>query len=74
VNGHAGATAHAIFGSPDDMKFRSSMTLFAAVADDPAPFRTALSRFYGGKADGETLARLAVQPDASNVGRRTLGV
>jgi len=35
-----------IFGSPDDLKFRSSMTLFAAVADAPEPFRTALQQYY----------------------------
>ena len=56
---HAGATATGIFGSPDDLKFRSSMTLFGAAADDPAPFEAALARFYGGEPDADTLARLA---------------
>jgi uncharacterized protein (DUF1810 family) len=36
VNGIENQSAHEIFGSPDDMKFRSSMTLFDAVADDLA--------------------------------------
>lgn len=51
-------SAHEIFGSPDDMKFRSSMTLFAAAAADPSPFEEALQRFYGGVRDSRTLALL----------------
>jgi uncharacterized protein (DUF1810 family) len=35
------------FPFPDDLKLRSSMTLFAQVADDPAPFRAVIGRFYG---------------------------
>ncbi|AOG10784.1 DUF1810 domain-containing protein [Agrobacterium sp. RAC06] len=50
-----------IFGQPDDMKFRSSMTLFAAAADpdDAAIFREALDVFCGGEPDAITLQRLA---------------
>ncbi|PTM93399.1 DUF1810 domain-containing protein [Mycoplana dimorpha] len=55
-------SAHEIFGSPDDVKFRSSLTLFAAVAADPAPFEAALQRFYGGETDGRTLVLLAQRP------------
>jgi len=55
-------SAHAIFGSPDDVKFRSSLTLFAAVAADPAPFEAALRRFYDGAPDGRTLALLGQHP------------
>jgi len=55
VNGIDGRSATDIFGSPDDLKFRSSMTLFEAVADDPAPFRTALERYYDGERDRKTL-------------------
>jgi uncharacterized protein (DUF1810 family) len=48
---------HAIFGSPDDMKFRSCMTLFSLAADDPDnPFRQALDRWCGGRPDEQTLA------------------
>ncbi|QIF82396.1 DUF1810 domain-containing protein [Brevundimonas sp. 'scallop'] len=36
---------HQLFGSPDDLKFRSSMTLFAAVAADPTVFHAALARW-----------------------------
>jgi uncharacterized protein (DUF1810 family) len=49
-----------IFGCPDDMKFRSSMTLFAAAAEgDEAPFRTALDTFCQGEKDERTVALLA---------------
>jgi uncharacterized protein (DUF1810 family) len=54
----ASGDAVAIMGAIDAMKLRSSMTLFAAVAEDPAPFRAVLDRFFGGEADAETLARL----------------
>lgn len=54
---HKNRSAHEIFGSPDDVKFRSCMTLFAAVSDDPL-FGGALAAFFGGRPDGATLARL----------------
>jgi uncharacterized protein (DUF1810 family) len=43
-----------ILGSPDDLKFRSSMTLFGAVSDDPV-FGRAIAAYYDGTADGATL-------------------
>jgi uncharacterized protein (DUF1810 family) len=55
----APGTAVAIFGEIDTLKLRSSLTLFAAVADDPAPFEAALTRFYGGERDPATLDLLA---------------
>lgn len=55
VNGIEGRSANDIFGSPDDLKFRSSMTLFDAVAADPTPFRTALKRYYDNEPDQKTL-------------------
>ena len=58
VNAVTGRTAHEIFSSPDDMKFRSSMTLFAHAADEPAPFRRALEKYYDGTEDPLTLAEL----------------
>lgn len=58
VNGLERRSVTDIFGSPDDLKFRSSMTLFAAVADDPEPFEAALKRYYGGEPDPKTLERL----------------
>jgi uncharacterized protein (DUF1810 family) len=51
-----GRTATQIFGSPDDLKFRSSMTLFAAVADEPL-FRRAIEKYFGGD-DSRTIAML----------------
>ncbi|WP_368045413.1 DUF1810 domain-containing protein [Pseudoroseomonas cervicalis] len=51
-------SAREIFGSPDDLKFHSSMTLFAAVAPEEALFRDALARFHGAAPDAATLARL----------------
>ena len=55
---HAGQSAEAIFGSVDAMKFRSSMTLFEAVADEPQPFGGAIELFYAGDRDGATLRLL----------------
>jgi uncharacterized protein (DUF1810 family) len=50
-------SVHAIFASPDDLKFRSCMTLFSLAADDPDnPFRPALDRWCGGQPDEQTLA------------------
>ena len=54
----ASGTAETVMGSIDAVKLRSSMTLFAAVADDPAPFRAVLDRFYAGRNDPATLALL----------------
>ncbi|HTO33331.1 MAG TPA: DUF1810 domain-containing protein [Pararhizobium sp.] len=59
VNAVSSRTAHEIFGSPDDLKFRSSMTLFEIVAVEPASFRMAIDRFFGGEPDRRTLALLA---------------
>jgi uncharacterized protein (DUF1810 family) len=48
----------AILGYPDDLKFRSSMTLFAAAAPGEPLFQRALDKFFGGKADPLTLKLL----------------
>lgn len=61
VLAHAGLSAHAIFGSPDDLKFRSSMTLFNLADPDEPVFSQALAQFYGGEPDRETV-RLAGLP------------
>jgi len=47
-----------VMSHPDDIKLRSSMTLFAAVADNPEPFRNVLSKFFQGKTDKMTLSQL----------------
>ncbi|MCA1372348.1 MULTISPECIES: DUF1810 domain-containing protein [unclassified Bradyrhizobium] len=49
-----GRTINAILGAPDDAKFRSSMTLFGAVSDEPV-FDQALARYFAGERDGATL-------------------
>jgi uncharacterized protein (DUF1810 family) len=46
-----GKTANQIFGFPDDLKFRSSMTLFKQVAEDNEIFLDAIAKFYSGKED-----------------------
>ncbi len=51
-----GRSANGIFGSPDDMKLKSSMTLFAMVGDDV--FERVLERFFQGKPDAATLRLL----------------
>lgn len=50
----SGKTIHAILGSPDDVKFRSSMTLFDAVSNQPI-FAQAIDKYYSGEKDRTTL-------------------
>jgi uncharacterized protein (DUF1810 family) len=47
------------FGSPDDLKLRSCLTLFAHAAPDEPLFAAALERWFGGEGDSLTLERLA---------------
>ena len=59
-----GRSAHAIFGTPDDLKLRSCLTLFAAAAGraptaDDAVFNAALAKYCGGEPDPRTLNLLA---------------
>ncbi len=56
---HPDRSAHDIFGSPDDLKLRSCMTLFAALPEAPSVFAAVLERFFAGEADARTLALLA---------------
>ena len=49
-----------LFGSPDDLKFRSSMTLFEAASTERRPFAAALDRWCGGVRDAVTLDLLAM--------------
>jgi uncharacterized protein (DUF1810 family) len=51
-------SAEDIFGSPDDMKFRSSMTLFAEVSPDDDIFGRSLQQYFDGAPDQLTLDRL----------------
>jgi uncharacterized protein (DUF1810 family) len=52
-----GLSLRQIFGSPDDLKFHSSMTLFAVASSvNESPFRTALGRWFYGRMDARSLA------------------
>jgi len=53
-----GRSVEEIFGEPDDLKFRSCMTLFAQTAGDAAIFKAVLQKFFAGQPDPLTLARL----------------
>ena len=58
---HTGKSALDILGPPDDLKFRSCLTLFAEAASDDfdkALFKQALDQYYGGKADPRTMELL----------------
>jgi uncharacterized protein (DUF1810 family) len=47
-----------IFGYPDDMKFHSSMTLFALAAPEEPLFEAALKKYFAGQKDGKTIELL----------------
>ena len=53
-----GRSIDAIFGHPDNLKFHSSMTLFAQAAPDERVFGDALVKYFGGERDAMTLASL----------------
>jgi uncharacterized protein (DUF1810 family) len=48
-------SAHEIFGSPDDLKLQSSMTLFTTLTDSGSVFEQVLDNYYNGERDGKTL-------------------
>ena len=54
-----GKNAHQIFGTPDDLKFRSSMTLFAATAPEEKLFQQALDKYFAGEGDALTRNKLS---------------
>jgi len=49
-----GKLANEIFGYPDDLKFRSSMTLFSRAAPQIDLFQQAIDKYYDGRQDGLT--------------------
>lgn len=53
-----GRSVEEIFGYPDDMKLRSSLTLFAAAAPDDELFSSCLQKYFAGQPDPLTVARL----------------
>src|ERR1700691_3068857 len=60
VNKIADRSVRHIFGTPDDLKFRSSMTLFAAATADNAVFKEALQKYFDGGPDRRTLEKLGL--------------
>src|ERR1035437_1457070 len=58
VNQVSGRTIDQIFGYPDDLKFHSSVTLFASVAPGEEVFRVSLEKYFSGERDSATLALL----------------
>ncbi|NUU03109.1 DUF1810 domain-containing protein [Herbaspirillum robiniae] len=60
-------SAHDIFGEPDDMKFHSSMTLFAQVAPEQPEFAAALALYFNDRPDRATLS-LLVEKDGLHPG------
>jgi len=56
--GVEGRSALEVFGSPDDMKLRSSATLFASVSPAGSVFEQLLDRYFGGEPDDRTLQLL----------------
>jgi len=58
VNQVSERTLGEIFGYPDNLKFRSSVTLFASVAPNEQAFQVALEKYFAGKPDPATIALL----------------
>jgi uncharacterized protein (DUF1810 family) len=56
-----GRSAHDIFGSPDDMKLRSSMTLFANVSVAGSVFEQVQEKYFGGEGDPQTLRLMGAE-------------
>jgi uncharacterized protein (DUF1810 family) len=59
VNNVSGRSAHQIFGSPDDMKFHSCVTLFSRADPTQPAFTAALDKYFDGVSDSRTIERLA---------------
>ena len=59
VNQVEGRSITEIFGSPDDMKFHSCMTLFCLIRGAAPVFQSALSKYFGGAPDRLTTEKLA---------------
>jgi uncharacterized protein (DUF1810 family) len=64
VVGVEGRSAAQVFGSPDDLKLKSSATLFACVSPPGSVFHRLLAKYYGGEQDSRTLDLLG----ASGIG------
>ena len=60
-----GRSAREIFGSPDDLKLRSSATLFAQVSPTGSVFHRLLDKYFGGEPDEATLRLIAATAASS---------
>ena len=60
INAVHGRSALEVFGAPDDLKLRSSLTLFAHAAPDTPVFAQALAKYFAGEPDRATLEKLGV--------------
>jgi uncharacterized protein (DUF1810 family) len=58
-----GMTAEEVVGYPDDLKLRSSMTLFAALSPPDSPFHRVLEMYFSGVPDNRTTAYLAAHEE-----------
>ncbi len=65
--GVEGRSATEIFGSPDDWKLRSCVTLFACASPPDSVFHRLLAKYYGGQRDGKTLRLLGLDPEAGQI-------
>ena len=59
VNGIVGRTIRDILGTPDDVKFGSSMTLFNRASRETGPYFDALAKYFGGREDAATVQKLS---------------
>jgi uncharacterized protein (DUF1810 family) len=69
MTSHKGKSAWDMLGSPDDLKFRSCLTLFSEATSDDSDrmlFKQALDQFYGGQADPRTMERSTLSSNISS--------
>lgn len=66
VNSLQGRSARQIFGTPDDMKFRSSMTLFELASGPDSEFASALEKYFAGERDAKTLELVRLSAPGSD--------
>ncbi|MCW3097250.1 MAG: hypothetical protein JWL77_2868 [Chthonomonadaceae bacterium] len=62
-----GRSATEIFGSPDDLKLKSSATLFASVSPADSVFDRLLQKYYRNERDGKTLRMLGIAPESGKL-------
>ena len=65
MNAVEGKSAFEILGPPDDLKFRSCLTMFSMAAPDEPAFAEGLERYFAGKPDPATLDLLSQRPAAT---------